>query len=139
MSQNAFGDADFSADTSFKFDDDILYGTDDMADAEYAEQPDAADDFYADRDTYDAFNDAVSSRLLDDEDDSDFASDGARNLSDAGSSADKGPFAIIPKEIKPGRLPGTDEPAPRAAHAVIGVLSLLNVAAFAFLIYRILT
>jgi hypothetical protein len=154
LSQNLFGDADFSADASFKFDDDILYGEDEYADDEYADDYvedeyqstsggfDSGDDFYADRNTYDDFNDAVSSRMMDDEDDSEFAAAPAaqkRTVSDEPSSESvSNPFAMIPKEIKPTRLPGADEPAPTMAYAVIGVLSVLNVLALVFLVVRLM-
>lgn len=99
-------------------------------------EDDDGDDMYADRATYEAFNDAVET--VDDYDASLFDKDpyAPEPVADdeyAPYVSMDALFAQIPAGITATRLPGVSEPTPRIHYILLGILVLANIGGIAFI------
>lgn len=95
------------------------------------------DEFFADDDSFAEFNNAVEGGMFDDDFDADeFAGDALYDDIDTDQDENDPQklLAMIPQEIKPGRLPGDDEPRPTGMITLNLALVVANVLAILLVI-----
>ncbi len=133
------GYEDASSADSIDYIDDSLYGDDFVDDAIFDDDVfDDGDDMFADIGTLEDFTDAVGD-VIDDYDDSQFASDPFAPPPPAPAKQEKSAaptpaqlYSMIPNNIEMTRAPGVSESVSSVHRVIIGVLVLINLGALVF-------